>query len=73
MRKIKVDTNELEKLTHSDIDVSFTIRSKTATTKKLRLKVVLYSQSEYFYTTSSQVQIMTFKKYSVTRDNNIEA
>ena len=73
MRKSKGYTNELEKFTHSDIDVSFTIRSKTGTTKKVRLKVVGYSQSEYFYTTSSQVQIMTFKRYSVTTDNIIEA
>ena len=73
MRKSKGYTNELEKFTHSDIDVSFTIRSKTGTTKKVRLKVVGYSQSEYFYTTSSQVQIMTFKRYSVTTNNNIEA
>ena len=46
---------------------------KAATTKKLRLKVIAYSQAEYFYTTSSQGQTMTFKSYNVTKENNIAA
>ena len=73
MRRSKGYTDELEKLTCNDSDVSLTVKLKAAITKKLRLRVVRYSQAEYFYTTSSAGQIMTFKNYSVTKNNNIAA
>ena len=73
MRRSKGYTDELEKLTRGDSDVSLTVKLKAATTKRLRLKIIGYSQSEYFYTTSSQGQIMSFKRFNVTRDNNIAA
>ena len=73
MRRSKGYADELEKLTRNDSDVSITVKLKAAATKKLRLKIVGYSQWEYFYTTSSVGQIMTFKRFKVTRDNNIAA
>ena len=73
MRRSKGYTDELEKLTRDDSDVNLTVKLKAATTKKLRLKVIAYSQAEYFYTTSSQGQIMTFKSYNVTKESNIAA
>ena len=71
MRRSKGYTDELEKLTRDDSDVNLTVKLKAATTKKLRLKVIAYSQAEYFYTTSSQGQIITFKSYNVTKESNI--
>ena len=73
MRRSKGYADELEKLTLGDSNVSLTVKLKAATTKKLRLKIIGYSQSEYFYTTSSQGQIMSFKRFNITRDNNIAA
>ena len=73
MRRSKGYADELEKLTLGDSNVSLTVKLKPATTKKLRLKIIGYSQSEYFYTTSSQGQIMSFKRFNITRDNNIAA
>ena len=73
MRRSKGYTDELEKLTRNDSDMSLTVKLKAETTKKLRLRVVSYSQAEYFYRTSSAVQIMTFKNYSVTKNNDIAA
>ena len=73
MRRSEGYTDELEKLTRNDSDISLTVKLKAAATKKLRLRVVGYSQAEYFYTTSSAGQIMTFKNYSVTKNNNIAA
>ena len=73
MRRSKGYTDELEKLTRDDSDVNLTVKLKAATTKKLRLKVIAYSQAEYFYTTSSQGQIMTFKSYNVTKESNTAA
>ena len=73
MRRSKWYNDELEKLTWDDSDVNLTIKLKVATTKKLRLKVIAYSQGEYFYTTSSQGQTMTCKSYNVTKQSNIPA
>ena len=73
MRRSKGYTNELEKLTRDDSDVNLTVQLKAATTKKLTLKVIACSQAEYFYTTSSQGQIMTFKSYSITKESDIAA
>ena len=73
MRRSKGYTDELEKLIRNDSDVSITVKLKAAATKKLRLKIVGYLQCEYFYTTSSIGQIMTFKRFTVIRDNNTAA
>ena len=71
MKRSKGYTDKLEKLTRNDNDISVTVKLKAAATKKLRLKIVGYLQCDYFYTTSSVGQIMTFKRFNVTRDNNI--
>ena len=73
MRRSKGYTDELEKVTRNDSDISLTVKLKAATTKKLRLRVIGYSQAEYFYTTSSAGQIMTLKNYSVTKNSDIAA
>ena len=73
MGRSKGYTDELENLTRGDSDFSLTVKLKAVTTKRLRLKIIGYSQSEYFYITSRQVQIMSFKRFNVTRDNNIAA
>ena len=73
MGRSKGYTDELENLTRGDSDVSLTGKLKAVTRKRLRLKIIGYSQSEYFYITSRQVQIMSFKRFNVTRDNNIAA
>ena len=73
MKRSKGYTDELEKLTRNDSNISLTIKLKAVTTKKLRLRVIGYSQAEYFYATSSAGQIMIFKNYSVTKNNDIAA
>ena len=46
MRRSKGNTNELEKLARSDGGVTFTIQLKQAAVKKMRLRVIAYSQTE---------------------------
>ena len=53
MKRSKGYTDELEKLTRNDNDISVTVKLKAAATKKLRLKIVGYLQCDYFYTTSN--------------------
>ena len=46
MRRSKGNTNELEKLACNDGGVTFTIQLKQAAVKKMRLRVIAYSQTE---------------------------
>ena len=47
MRRSRGYTDELEKLTRDDGGVNLSIKLKAAATKKMRLRVIVYSQSEY--------------------------
>ena len=73
MRRSKGYTNELEKLTRDDGGVTLTVKLKEAVTKKLRLRVVPYSQVEYWYTSTNKGYIMTYKDYSIAKDDHIAA
>ena len=46
MRRSKGYTNKLEKLTRDDGGVTLTIKLKKAATKKIRLRVIAYSQAD---------------------------
>ena len=41
--------------------------------KKLRLRVIAYSQAEYWYTSANKGYIMTCKDYSIAKDDDIAA
>ena len=73
MRRSKGYTDELEKLTRDDGGVTLTVKLKEAATKKLRLRVVPYSQVEYWYTSTNKGYIMTYKDYSIAKDDDIAA
>ena len=73
MRRSKGYTNELEKLTRNDGGVTLTVKLKKAATKKMRLRVVAYSQVEYWYTSTNKGYIMTYKDYSIAKDDDIAA
>ena len=60
MRRSKGYTNELEKLTRDDGGVTLTIKLKKAA-EKMRLRVIAYSQAEYWYTSTNNGYIMTCK------------
>ena len=53
-------TDELEKLTRDDGGVTLTIKLKKAA-EKMRLRVIAYSQAEYWYTSTNNGYIMTCK------------
>ena len=73
MRRSKGYTDELEKLTHDDGGVTLTIKLKNAATKKMRLRIIAYSQAEYWYTSTNKGHIMTHKGYSIAKDEDIAA
>ena len=50
-----------------------TIKLMNAATKKMRLRVIAYSQAEYWYTSTNKCYIMTCKDYSIAKDDDIAA
>ena len=73
MRRCKGYTNKLEKLTCNDGGVTLTVKLKKAATKKMTLRVVAYSHAEYWYTSTNKGYIMTYKDYSIAKDDHIVA
>ena len=73
MRHSKGYTDGWGKLTRSDGGVTLTIKLKKAAEKKMRLRVIAYSQDEYWYTSTNKNYIMTYKDYSIAKDDEIAA
>ena len=64
-------TGELEKDNRNDSNLTLMVTFKTATAKKMRLRVIGYYQGEYLYTLSKQGILLTFKYYSIVEQNEI--
>ena len=73
MRRCKGYTGDLEKLTCNVGGVTLTSKLKEAATKKMRLRVVAYSQAEYWHTSTNKGYIMACKDYSIAKDDDIAA
>ena len=73
MTRSKRYTDELEKLTRDDGGVTLTIKLKKAAEKKMRLRVIAYSQVEYWYTSTNKGSTMTYKDDSIAKDDEIAA
>ena len=71
IRSSKGYTDELEKLTRNDGGVTLTVKLKKTAEKKMRLRVIAYSQTEHWYTRTNKGYIMTYKDYSIGRDDDI--
>ena len=67
MRRSKGNSDELEKITRDDSGLVIYIKLKAAATKKMRLRVVGYSQGEYWYTYTNKGYIMTYKDYNIAK------
>ena len=73
MRRSKGYTDELEKFSRDNSNLLLTVKLKAAATKKLRLRVTGYSQAEYYYTLSNKGMIISYKNYSISKENDIAA
>ena len=67
MRRSKGNYDELEKITRDDSGLVIYIKLKAAATKKLRLRVVGYSQGEYWYAHTNKGYIMAYKNYNISK------
>ena len=73
MTRSKRYTDELQKLTRDDGGVTLTIKLKKAAEKKMRLRIIAYSQVEYWYTSTNKGSTMTYKDDSIAKDDEIAA
>ena len=67
MQRSKGNTDELEKITRDDSGLVIYIKLKAAATKKMRLRVVGYSQGEYWYAYTNKGYIMAYKNYNIAK------
>ena len=73
MRRSKGYIEELKKLMRDDSDLNLTVTLKKAATRKMRLWVTGYSQTEYYYTLSNMGMVKSCKKYSISKETDIAA
>ena len=67
MRRSKGNTDELEKLTRDDSGLVVVITLKKAAVKKMHLRIVGYSQGEYWYAYTKKGYIMSYKNYNIAK------
>ena len=67
MRRSKRNYDELEKITRDDSGLVIYIKLKEAAAKKMRLRVVGYSQGEYWYAHTNKGYIMAYKNYNISK------
>ena len=67
MRRSKGNYDELEKITRDDSGLVIYIKLKDAAAKKMRLRVVGYSQGEYWYAHTNKGYIMAYKNYNISK------
>ena len=61
MRRSRGYTDELEKINRDDSDLAVVIGFKEAVAKKLRLRIVGYSQGQYWHLLSNKGYIISFR------------
>ena len=71
MRRSKGYTDKLEKLNRGDSGLAVVITVKEAEAKKLRLRVIYFSQAEYWYLLSSKGYIMSYKNYNISKADEL--
>ena len=69
MRRSKGNSDELEKITRNDSGLVVYIKLKAAAAKKLRLRIVGYSQGEYWYAYTTNGYIMAYKNYNISKSD----
>ena len=67
MRRSKGNYDELEKITRDDSGLVIYIKLKAAATNKMRIRVVGYSQGEYWYAYTNKGYIMTYQNYNIAK------
>ena len=67
MRRSKGNYDDLEKITRDDSALVVLVKLKAAATKKLRLRIVGYSQGEYWYAYTNKGYVMSYQNYNIAK------
>ena len=71
MRRSKGNYKELEKITRDDSSLVVYVKLKAAAAKKLRLRIVGYSQGEYWYAYTNKGYVMTYLNYNIAKADKL--
>ena len=71
LQRSKGYTDELEKITRDDSSLGVVVTLKKAAAKKMRLRIVGYSQAEYWLAFSNKGYIMSYQNYNISKEDEI--
>ena len=71
MRRSKGNYKELEKITRDDSSLVISVKLKAAAAKKMRLRIVAYSQGEYWYAYTNKGYTMTYLNYNIAKADKL--
>ena len=71
LRRSKSYTDELEKVTRDDSGLGVVVTFKKAVAKKMRLRIVGYSQAEYWLAFSDKGYIISYQNYNISKEDEI--
>ena len=71
LRRSKGYTDELEKITRDDSGLGVVATLKKAATKKMRLRIVSYSQEAYWLAFWNKGYIMSYQNYNISKEDKI--
>ena len=69
--RIKGYTDELEKITRDDSGLGLVASLKKAAAKKMSLRIVSYSQAEYWLAFSNKGYVMSYQNYNISKEDEI--
>ena len=70
-QRSKVYTDELEKITRDDSGLGVVVTLKKTATKNVRLRIVGYSQAEYWLAFANKGYIMSCQNYNIAKEDEI--
>ena len=71
LQRSKGYTDELEKITRDDSDLGVVVTLKKAADKKMRLRIVGFSQAEYWLAFSNKGHITSNQNYNISKEDEI--
>ena len=71
LQRSKGYIDELAKITRDDSGLGIVVTLKKAAAKKMRLRIVGYSQAEYWLAFSNKGYIMSYQNYNISKEDEI--
>ena len=71
MQGSKEHTDKLEKINRDDSGLGVVVTLKKVAAKKIRLRIVGYSQTEYWLAFSNKGYIMSYQNYNFSKEDEI--